>query len=110
MWEDLQWADPSTLEFLAFVIDHIRTSPVYLLLTARAEFTPPWVDHSHVTVEILSRLPHDHTRDLVMQITGGKLLPPEVLRQIITKTDGVPLFVRRVDQDGAGVGTCHCHE
>ena len=33
---------------------------------------------------------------IVACITNGKALPPEVLRQIIGKTDGVPLFVEEI--------------
>src|SRR6201999_361032 len=33
---------------------------------------------------------------LVLGVTGGKRLPPEVLRQVVEKTDGVPLFVEEL--------------
>ena len=36
------------------------------------------------------------------QATGDKTLPSEVIQQIVTKTDGVPLFVE-LDENGAGV-------
>src|SRR5262249_47972969 len=37
-WEDLQWADPSTLEFLHLVIDQVPTVRMLALLTFRPEF------------------------------------------------------------------------
>ena len=33
---------------------------------------------------------------MVERVTGGKAFPPEVLRQIIAKTDGVPLFIEEL--------------
>ena len=33
---------------------------------------------------------------MVKQVTGSKALPGEVLRQIVAKTDGVPLFVEEL--------------
>ena len=33
---------------------------------------------------------------MVECVTGGKALPPEVMRQIVIKTDGVPLFVEEL--------------
>ena len=33
---------------------------------------------------------------MVEQVTGGKALPAEVVQQIVTKTDGVPLFVEEL--------------
>ena len=32
----------------------------------------------------------------MVEVTGGKALPPEVLEQILLKTDGVPLFVEEL--------------
>ena len=33
---------------------------------------------------------------MIEKVTGGKALPAEVLQQIVTKTDGVPLFVEEL--------------
>ena len=33
---------------------------------------------------------------MVEKVTGGKALPPEVCKQIVRKTDGVPLFVEEL--------------
>ena len=33
---------------------------------------------------------------MVERVTGGKALPPEVVQQIVAKTDGVPLFVEEL--------------
>jgi predicted ATPase len=33
---------------------------------------------------------------IVNRMTDGKALPPEVLQQIVAKTDGVPLFVEEL--------------
>jgi predicted ATPase len=33
---------------------------------------------------------------MVENLTGGKALPAEVVQQIVTKTDGVPLFVEEL--------------
>jgi predicted ATPase len=33
---------------------------------------------------------------MVEEVTGGKALPVEVLHQIVSKTDGVPLFVEEL--------------
>jgi predicted ATPase len=33
---------------------------------------------------------------MIEQVTRGKTLPPEVLHQIVAKTDGVPLFVEEL--------------
>ncbi len=43
-WEDLHWADPSTLELLTLFLAQIPTTRLLAVLTYRPEFTPPWGD------------------------------------------------------------------
>ena len=96
VWEDLHWADPSTLEFLALCLDQVPTTRMLMLLTFRPEFTPAWTARSHLSHLVLSRLGRKQTSTIVEQIAGGKALPSEVLQRIVAKTDGVPLFVEEL--------------
>jgi class 3 adenylate cyclase len=115
-WEDLHWVDPSTLEVLTLFLEQIPTARVFSVLTFRPEFTPPWSARSYLTHLTLSRLGPAQVETMVENVTGGKALPVDVLRQIVTKTDGVPLFVEELskmvlesglvqEEDGRYVGT-----
>ena len=95
-WEDLHWADPSSLEFLNLCLDQIPTAHMLTLLTFRPEFTPPWDTHSYLSQLTLNRLGPTDVGAMVEEVTRGKSLPAEVLQQITTKTDGVPLFVEEL--------------
>ncbi|MGE0820624.1 MAG: adenylate/guanylate cyclase domain-containing protein [Candidatus Binatia bacterium] len=95
-WEDLHWADPSTLEILTLFLDQAPTARVLTLLTFRPEFTPPWSNRSHFSQLTLSRLDRHHIETMIERVTGGKPLPAEVVQQIVAKTDGVPLFVEEL--------------
>ena len=95
-WEDLHWADPSTLELLGMLIDQTPTTRLFVLLTSRPEFTPPWGQHGHFSQLTLSRLGRRQVPQMIEQATGGKPLPAEVVQQIVAKTDGVPLFVEEL--------------
>jgi TOMM system kinase/cyclase fusion protein len=96
IWEDLHWADPSTLELLGLFLDQAPTARLLLVLTARPEFRPPWAPRSYMTPLTLTRLLRPQVEELVLRVTGGKPLPAEVLRQIVEKTDGIPLFVEEL--------------
>ncbi|MGY4505555.1 tetratricopeptide (TPR) repeat protein [Bradyrhizobium sp. GM24.11] len=67
-----------------------------MVVTFRSEFVPRWTAHGHVAALFLSRLGRRQGTAVVDRITGGKLLPQEVLEQILAKTDGVPLFVEEL--------------
>src|SRR5439155_12207355 len=54
VWEDVHWADPSSLEFLSLLIEQIPTTKLLLVLTFRPEFTPPWKPRSHVSQLVLN--------------------------------------------------------
>ena len=96
VWEDLHWADPSTLELLGLLLDQVPTTRLLMVLTCRPEFQPPWAPRSYVTPLALSRLTRHQVEEMVLRVTGGKALPAEVVRQIVAKTDGIPLFVEEL--------------
>jgi predicted ATPase len=60
------------------------------------EFPPPWAPRSYLTQLTLSRLTRPQVEEMIQRITGGKRLPAEVVRQMVAKTDGVPLFVEEL--------------
>jgi predicted ATPase len=95
-WEDLYWADPTTLELLGLVLDQAPTVPMLHVLTYRPEFSPPWPQRSHITPLVLNRLERPQVEALIAQRAGGKTLPAEVVQHIVSKTDGVPLYVEEL--------------
>src|SRR6266540_1202147 len=94
--EDLHWVDPSTLELLSLLVDQGPTARILVLLTFRPDFPPPWTGRSHLTPVTLPRLPRRQTAEMTGQVAHGKALPPEVVEQVVAKTDGVPLFVEEL--------------
>ena len=68
-WEDLHWADPSTLEVLTLFLDQVPTTRLLALLTFRPEFSPPWGNRSHFSQMTLSRLGRPHVETMVEQVT-----------------------------------------
>ena len=94
--EDLHWVDPTTTELLTRLLDQVPTVRLLALLTARPSFTAPWPARSHLTSLMLTRFTAKQTETMVSRVVGPKALPSEVLRQIVSKTDGVPLFVEEL--------------
>ena len=96
LFEDAHWADPTTLEVMDLLIHRVRNVPLLIVITHRPEFPQRWSHHGHVRVLGLSKLTRAQAAAMVSRLVGGKRLPPDLLDEIIAKTDGVPLFVEEL--------------
>ena len=95
LFEDVHWADATSLEVLDLTVERVRALPVLALITFRPEYEAPWTGLSHVTSITLDRLAPAEVETLAEHV-AGRPLPPEVTTQIVAKTDGVPLFVEEL--------------
>ncbi len=96
LFEDIHWADPTTLEVIDLLIHRVRNIPLLVVLTHRPEFSSRWSHYGHVAALTLSKLTRPQTAAMVSRLAGGKALPGDLLEQILGKTDGVPLFVEEL--------------
>jgi predicted ATPase len=96
VWEDLHWADRSTLDFLEQLVRAIVSLPVLLLTTGRPEFSPPWSDGEHTLTISLPRLLPQEAAQIVSYLANDKLLPSSAREQILSRSDGIPLFVEEL--------------
>ncbi|MFL9962886.1 AAA family ATPase [Paraburkholderia sediminicola] len=93
--EDAHWIDPSSQEFVRLLLERLASTPLLVLLTARPEFEPGWA-YPHLVQVNLDRLSRCDSIAMIERLTDGKRLPGLVLDQILSKTDGVPLFVEEL--------------
>src|SRR4029453_14896597 len=84
------------MEMMDRTIESITTAPVLVVITFRPDFIPPCLDQPHVTTLRLERLGRDQVGKMITDISGFKKLPSEVSELIVSKTDGVPLFVEEM--------------
>jgi class 3 adenylate cyclase len=103
IFEDAQWADPTSLEAFGRVVDRIRPLRVLLLITFRPEFEAPWIGRPYVTTLTINRMTEREASAMIDRVVGNKLLPASVRQDIVERTDGIPLFVED-DQSGARGG------
>jgi predicted ATPase/class 3 adenylate cyclase len=94
--EDLHWVDPTTLGFLSLLVDQGPTARILALFTCRPDFRLLWSGRAHLTQVTLNRLPRRQATEMTDWVAHGKALPPEVVEQIVAKTNGVPLFVEEL--------------
>ena len=96
VFEDVHWADPTSLELIGRLVSNIASHRVLLLISFRPEFEAPWIEQAHVTVLALNRLAPRDVDVMIDQIIGDNPLPSTVRQDIIERTDGIPLFVEEM--------------
>ncbi len=94
--EDAHWIDATTLEFMTRLTDSIGSARLFAVVTARAEFTPPWLARPHATLLTLGRLGRVECARLVAGVAASHGLSAETIAAIVAKSDGVPLFAEEL--------------
>jgi class 3 adenylate cyclase/energy-coupling factor transporter ATP-binding protein EcfA2 len=97
IFEDLHWADPTTLDLLVRLVELAEHVPILLVITSRrVDLHPVWSSRPHVTVRLLNGLDRRLAAMLVKEVAGNEYLPPEVVDRIVANSDGVPLFIEEL--------------
>jgi DNA-binding winged helix-turn-helix (wHTH) protein len=94
--EDVHWADPTSIELLDLMVERIRRLGILALITFRPEFEPSWAGLANVSTLTLQRLGRRDVQAIVGGVADGRTLPSEVMEQIVSKSDGIPLFVEEL--------------
>jgi predicted ATPase len=94
VFEDLQWADTSLLDFVEHILDWSRSHPIFVLALTRpeiAERRPGWgsAGRSSTTLS-LDPLSATAMGELMSRFVPG--LPDELVAAILDRSQGVPLY------------------
>jgi predicted ATPase len=95
-FEDLHWADPTTLDVLRGIAERGALAPLYVVATTRPEFRAPWGMRSHHGTISMAPLDRHQVRDMVAELSARHALPRNVVDDVAARTGGVPLFVEEV--------------
>jgi predicted ATPase len=106
LFEDAQWADPSSLELLDILIDGLAQLPILLAISFRIEFVARWIGRAGTGLIALSRLNRKESESLA-QMTADRVLGRDLLERIVAQTDGVPLFIEELTKAVLETSTDH---
>jgi tetratricopeptide (TPR) repeat protein len=94
VFEDMQWADASLLDFVEHLLDWSRSHPLFVVTLARpdlAERHPRWAaGKRNFTSVYLEPLSTSAMEALLDGLVPG--LPAEPRSQILTRAEGIPLY------------------
>ncbi len=106
--EDAHWCDATTLRVLDQAVKRSVDRPWLVVVTARPEFVPVWQSQANAVTLEPGRLNHGDAEEICRHFGAETLLPPAAVRQILTRCDGIPLFVEEMTKaaiEGAGDGS-----
>ena len=95
-FEDLQWADPTSIDLVRALAERGAQVPLLLLTTSRPEFRPPWSLRPHHRVVSLGPLDQAQALQMVRGLASRDALSKEVIDGVNERTGGVPLFIEEV--------------
>jgi predicted ATPase/class 3 adenylate cyclase len=104
--EDLHWIDPSSLDLLTQLIEHVPRTRQLVVLSFRPEFKPPWPEGPGLERLDLNRLDRAASARIVTEIAGMPA-PAELLDQLVDKADGVPLYLEELTKLVSEQGLIH---
>jgi predicted ATPase/class 3 adenylate cyclase len=94
LFEDMQWADASLLDFVEYLLDWSRSSPIFVITLARPELLerrPTWgAGQRSFTSLYLEPLSQQAMEQLLTGLVPG--LPPDVRDRILARAEGIPLY------------------
>ena len=106
LFEDLHWADQSSIDLLNYVLPLTAKAPVTFICASRSRQDPaaiwekinPVLDQlrAHVVEVPLQPLSTEASRSLIEQLLGGFSLPETLAGEIVDKSDGNPFFLEEV--------------
>ena len=95
-FEDLHWADPTSLDLMQTLAERGAQAPLFLVATTRPEFRPSWSLRPHHSVMSLAPLDRAEVARMVGEISARHALARDVVEGVNERTGGVPLFVEEV--------------
>jgi len=95
LFEDLQWADPSTLDLLDLLVRDNLLGRTLLCMTARPEFTNRW-EAQRVDVIELERLTKSEIDAMVKHVDAANELPLGFAKRVAQRSEGVPLYIEEI--------------
>jgi len=96
VFEDVHWIDPTSLELLESIRAQVANWRMLAVILVRPEFELSWTDQLHTTTLAINRLDRKEVVSMVESLAMETLLPRKIIEQIVTKADGVPLFIEEI--------------
>jgi predicted ATPase len=94
--EDLHWVDPTSAEFLTFLLDHLVGAHVLLVCTYRPDFASTWSHKSYHRVLTLVPFASPDGRQMLTALLGTPHIQDELATLVLDRAEGAPFFLEEL--------------
>ena len=96
IFEDLQWLDNETQEFLDLLSDSVATARILLLVNYRPEYQDHWGVRTYYTRVRLDPLGQQDAEELLVTLLGNGTDLAPIKNFLLEKAEGNPLFIEEI--------------
>ena len=103
--DDFEWAEPTFIDLVEYVLGFSTGAAILLLAVARPELLerrPSWLTpRPNATAVVLQPLSEEDSGSLIEQLLAGAELAPDLRQRLLEAAEGNPLFVEQMLAMGA---------
>lgn len=103
--EDAHWSDQTTQILVERLLRRIEREPALLLITHRPELKTNWSDHRSATQIVCKQIGREHSAALIRNVASRMKMDDSLIREIVSRSDGVPLFVEELTKAVLDMGS-----
>ena len=96
--EDAHWMDEHTVDLLGRLVDGVGSRRLLLLVTSRTEFPAEIAASAAATSLHVVPVTTEDCLTIARHVVGGRPIPTALEAEIVTKSDGIPLFVEEISK------------
>jgi class 3 adenylate cyclase/ABC-type lipoprotein export system ATPase subunit len=94
--EDAHWSDQTTQTLIDRLLNRIGREHALVLITHRPELKTNWSEHAQGTQINCKAIGQDLCAALIRQVANQMQMDDSLVREIIMRSDGVPLFAQEL--------------
>ena len=94
--EDAHWSDQTTRSLVERLLNRVGREHALVLITYRPELKTNWSEHPQTMLISCKPIGYQHCATLIRHVAGRAQIDEPLIREIVTRSDGVPLFAEEL--------------
>lgn len=95
IFEDIHWADPTSVEYISQFVESLKDTNHVFISTSRQPLPEMLVNQGFNDIEV-NKLSTEATTEFIVTLFDHHDISPNVLDILISRTDGIPLFIEEL--------------